>query len=89
MNGNAYILYQETEPKKNKHVKNDAGDNVPKFRRRHDAIIKWIETTIKMRVQKGLKYSKFVWLKKANKKTLARIESVCTFVYTLIYEKIF
>ena len=29
-----------------------------------------------MRVQKELKYSKFVWLKKANKKTLARIESV-------------
>lgn len=40
MNGNAYILYQETEPKKNKHVKNDARDNVPKFRRHHDAIIK-------------------------------------------------
>lgn len=42
MNGNAYtcILYQETEPKKNKRVKNDAGDNVPKFRRHHDAIIK-------------------------------------------------
>ena len=40
MNGNAYILYQETEPKKNKHVKNDAGDNVPTFRRNHDAIIK-------------------------------------------------
>ena len=40
-------------------------------------------------LQKELKYSKFVWLKKANKKTLARIESVCTFVYTLIYEKIF
>ena len=42
-----------------------------------------------MRVQKELKYSKFVLLKKANKKTLTRIESVCTFVYTLIYEKIF
>ena len=84
MNGNAYILYQETEPKKNKHVKNDAGDDVPTLRRHQR-----IETTIKMRVQKELKYSKFVWLKKANKKTLTRIESVCTFVYTLIYEKIF
>ena len=41
MNGNAYILYQETEPKKkNKHVKSNAGDNVPTFRRHHDAIIK-------------------------------------------------
>lgn len=39
MNGNAYILYQETEPKKMTR-KNDAGDNVPKFRRHHDAIIK-------------------------------------------------
>ena len=55
MNGNAYILYQETEPKKNKHVKNDAGDDVPTLRRHQR-----IETTIKMRVQKELKYSKFV-----------------------------
>ena len=41
MNGNAYtcILYQETEPNKMTR-KNDAGDNVPKFRRHHDAIIK-------------------------------------------------